>query len=490
MIANGWLGEAPLLIDGELVAGEGGARYANVNPATEEVAGEAADASPADIDRAIGAARRAFDRTDWSTNVALRVRCLRQLQEGLAKHAAPCHELTMAEVGLPTMYMNNVGFDGPVSGIEWFANLLESYEFTEDHGVVEAIGQSSHRWTVREPIGVVGAITPWNIPTMVNIAKLIPALAAGNAVVLKGAPDTPWSASALGKIIVENTEIPPGIVNVITSQANERGQELVTDPRVDLITFTGSTATGRRIMSLGGETVKKCFLELGGKSANIVLEDADFEKGVAASAAMVLVHGGQGCSILTRLLLPRSRFEEGVELAAHLMSSMPYGDPADPQNVMGPLISARHRERVEGMVERAKAAGGKPVIGGRRPPHLDRGYYYEPTLFADLGEDAEIVRDEVFGPVLVALPFEDEDDAVRMANNSIYGLSAAIFSGDRDRSKAIARRLRAGTVIVDGGMYYGCDVPFGGYKQSGLGRENGRAGFEEYLEIKTLAEPG
>jgi aldehyde dehydrogenase (NAD+) len=168
---------------------------------------------------------------------------------------------------------------------------------------------------------------------------------------------------------------------------------------------------------------------------------------------------------------------------------MPYGDPADPQNVMGPLISARHRERVEGMVERAKAAGGKPVIGGRRPPHLERGYYYEPTLFADLGEDAEIARDEVFGPVLVALPFEDEDDAVRMANNSIYGLSAAIFSGDRDRSKAIARRLRAGTVIVDGGMYYGCDVPFGGYKQSGLGRENGRAGFEEYLEIKTLAEP-
>jgi len=323
----------------------------------------------------------------------------------------------------------------------------------------------------------------------VNVAKLAPALAAGNAVILKGAPDTPWCASALAKIIAEDTEIPPGIVNVITSSANERGQELVTDPRVDMITFTGSTATGRRIMTLGGVTVKKCFLELGGKSANIVLEDADLTQGVAASAGMVLVHGGQGCSILTRLLLPRSRFEEGVDIARQIMSSTPYGDPSDPANVMGPLISERQRARVEGMVDRAKAGGATPLIGGQRPAQFERGYYYEPTLFVGLSEDDELVRDEIFGPVLVVLAFDDEDDAVRMANNTIYGLSSAVFSGDRDHSKAVARRLRAGTVVVDGGVYYNCDVPFGGYKQSGLGRENGRAGFEEYLEIKTLAEP-
>ena len=488
-MTNDWLGDAKLLIDGELVEAEGGARYDNMDPATEELIGTGADASAADIDRAIGAARQAFDESEWGTDVALRVRALRQLHDGLMKHADSFHEVTQAECGLPTMYLDNIGFEGPVSGINWFVDLLEGYDFSEDHGVTEAIGTMSHRWTEREAIGVVGAITPWNQPTMVNVAKIAPALAAGNAVVLKGAPDTPWCASALAKVIAEDTEIPPGIVNVITSGANDRGQELVTDPRVDMITFTGSTATGRRIMELGAATVKKCFLELGGKSANIVLDDADLTQGVAASAGMVLVHGGQGCSTLTRLLVPRDRLDDAVEIAAQIMSSAPYGPPADPQNVMGPLISARQRDRVEGMVERAKAGGATAVIGGRRPPQFDRGFYYEPTLFAGLDSEHELVRDEIFGPVLVVLPFEDEEDAIRIANDSIYGLSAAVFSGDREHSKAVARRLRAGTVMVDGGMYYGCDVPFGGYKQSGLGRENGRAGFEEYLEIKTLAEP-
>jgi aldehyde dehydrogenase (NAD+) len=242
-------------------------------------------------------------------------------------------------------------------------------------------------------------------------------------------------------------------------------------------------------MQLGSETLKKCFLELGGKSANIVFEDAEFFGAIGTSAIMVCMHGGQGCATLTRLLLPRSRFDEGVQIASQLMSSLPYGDPNDPNVIMGPLNSARHRDRVEGFVERAKAAGGKPIIGGRRPEQFDTGYYYEPTLFADMPEDAEIVRNEIFGPVLVALPFEDEDDAVRIANDSIFGLSGAVFSGDHDRSKRVARKIRAGTMIVDGGIYYGPDVPFGGFKQSGLGREMGKLGFEEYLQVKTLCEP-
>ena len=325
---------------------------------------------------------------------------------------------------------------------------------------------------------MVGAITPWNQPFQVNLAKVAPALAAGNTVVLKAAPTTPWSASALGKIVAEHTDIPPGIFNVITSAANDRGEELVTDPRVDLISFTGSTAVGRRIMSLGAATVKKCFLELGGKSANIVLEDADFARGIGMSTFMVCLHGGQGCATLSRLLLPASRFDEGVEIAAQQMSSMKYGDPTVMGNVMGPLNSARHRDRVEGFVERAKAAGATPVIGGRRPPQLETGYYYEPTLFADLPEDAEIVESEIFGPVLV-------DPEVRPTTTTpsgspttrIFGLSGAVFSGDHERSKALARRVRAGTMIVDGGMYYGHDVPFGGYKQSGIGRETGKARF-------------
>ena len=483
------LDAAQLLIDGELVGAQGGATYGNINPATEEVIGEAADASSADVDAAIGAARRAFDETNWSTDVALRVHSLRQLQDALEKHAEPFKAMTVAEAGIPVMMTGTVGFGAPVAGVGWVADLLEHYNFTEDYGVAESLGVRTRRWSEREASGVVAAITPWNQPTQVNLAKVVPALAAGNAVILKAAPATPWCAGALGKLIAEHTEIPPGIFNVITSFANDRGQELVTDPRVDLISFTGSTGIGRHIMGLAAATVKKCFLELGGKSASIVLEGADLATAVGMTAGGVCFHSGQGCATLTRLLLPRSRFEEGVELAAQAMASMPYGDPTDPVNVMGPLISAAQRDRVENLVERAKAAGGTPVIGGRRPPHFERGYFYEPTLFADLGEDDEIVRNEVFGPVLVALPYEDEDDAVRMANDSIYGLSGGVFSGDHEHSKAVARRIRAGTIVVDGGVYYGPDIPFGGYKQSGVGREMGRVGFEEYLELKTFAEP-
>jgi len=481
-------GEERLLIDGKLVSAADGATYQNINPATEEVIGAAADASSADVDAAIGAARRAFDETDWRTNVELRVRVLRQLQRALEEHAELFQAITIAEAGIPSLFMSSVGFTAPVEGVGWVADLLENYEFTEDHGNADAVGQYSHRWTEREAVGVVGAITPWNQPTQVNLAKLAPALAAGNAVVLKAAPATPWCASFLGRIITEHTDIPPGVVNVITSQANDRGEELVVDPRVDLISFTGSTKTGRRIMRLGADTVKKIFLELGGKSPHVVLDDADFSTAILPCAFQIMGHAGQGCSTTTRLLLPRSRFDEGVEVAAGLLSSLPYGDPNDPQNVMGPLISDAHRARVEGYVNRALEAGARPLIGAKRPDHLPRGYYYEPTLFVDVAEDSEIAQDEVFGPVLVAQPFDDEDDAVRIANNTIYGLSGAVFSGDHERSKRVARRIRAGTMVVDGGMYYGPDVPFGGYKQSGIGREMGRLGFEEYLEVKLLAE--
>ena len=491
MVGFAGLDTAKLYIDGRLVDAEGGATYDNVNPATEDVIGHAADASSADVDAAISAARRAFDESGWRTDVELRVRCLRQLKEALEKHADPFVAMTIAEVGLPAMIAPSAGLTTPAENLGWVADLLETYEFTEDFGNSElpVMQLRSHRWTEREAVGVVGAITPWNQPAQVNMAKVAPALAAGNAVILKAAPTTPWSAVALGTLVAEHTEIPPGVFNVITSSVNSRGEELVADPRVDMITFTGSTAVGRHIMESASASLKKCFLELGGKSANIVLDDADFGAAIGFNAFMVCLHGGQGCATLTRLLLPRSRFDEGVELAAQILSSIPYGDPTDPVNVMGPLNSAAHRDRVEGYVERAKAAGYTPVVGGRRPPQFDTGYYYEPTLFADVPEDAEIVRNEIFGPVLVALPFDDDDDAVRIANDSIYGLSGAVYSGDRERSKAVARRIRTGTMIVDGGIYAGPEIPFGGYKQSGVGREYGRAGFEEYLEIKAYCEP-
>ncbi|MBL7500006.1 aldehyde dehydrogenase family protein [Frankia sp. CNm7] len=482
------LNVAKLLIDGRLVDAEGGATYENINPATEQSIGVAADASTGDVNAAIAAARRAFDETSWSTDVAFRVRCLRQLHDALAKHAEPFKAMMTAEVGLPTKMVGST-FDMPVENVGWVTDLLEKYEFTQDLGLGSIEGFGAHRWTEREPYGVVGAIVPWNQPLQVSLAKVAPALAAGNTVILKAPPTTPWCVSALGKLVAEHTDIPPGVFNIITSSVNDRGEELITDPRVDLISFTGSTAVGRRIMELGAQTVKKCFLELGGKSPNIVFEDADLRTGIGMSTFMVCLHGGQGCATLSRLLLPRSIFEQGVQMAAQMLSMMPYGDPLDPNNVMGPLNSARHRDRVEAMVERAKAAGGTPVVGGRRPPQLETGYYFEPTLFADLPEDAEIVQNEVFGPVLVVQAFEDEDDAVRIANNTIFGLSGAVFSGDHERSKRVARKVRAGTMIVDGGIYYGSDVPFGGYKQSGIGREMGQIGFEEYLQVKSLCEP-
>jgi aldehyde dehydrogenase (NAD+) len=335
---------------------------------------------------------------------------------------------------------------------------------------------------------VVGAITPWNVPLYLNLAKLGPALASGCSVVLKPAPDTPWSATAIGRIAHERTEIPPGVLNIVASSDHLLGELLATDPRVDLVTFTGSTATGRRVMERAAGTVKKIFLELGGKSAHIVLDDADFER-VLPGAAMTCVHGGQGCAITTRLLLPQSRYEEGLAIVKAAFEAWNYGDPTEPANLQGPQVSKRQQQRVLDYIERGKKEGARVLVGGGAPAQLQRGYFVEPTLFADVDPDSTIAQEEIFGPVLAVIPYEDDDDAVRIANNSIYGLSGAINSGSDDRALAVARRIRAGTLAVNGAMWFCADTPFGGYRQSGLGRENGLIGFEEYLETKVIALP-
>ena len=306
---------------------------------------------------------------------------------------------------------------------------------------------------------------------------------------LKPAPDTPWSGTLLGKLIAEETDIPPGVVNVVVSSDHLVGQQLAEDHRVDVVSFTGSTATGRKVMQAASGNLKKTFLELGGKSAMIVLDDADIGAGVGACGFAVMTHAGQGCAITTRLLLPRSRYDEGVEAVVGLMSALGYGDPTDPENFAGPLISAKQRERVLGYIEKGKAEGAKVALGGGRPAHLDKGFYVEPTVFVDVDPDSTIAQEEIFGPVLAVIPFEDDDDAVRIANNSIYGLSGGVQAGSIERARSVANRIRTGTMSVNGGVYYGADVPFGGYKQSGIGREMGVAGFEEYLEMKTIAEP-
>ena len=482
--------ETDLFIDGARVAAEGGATYDNVNPATGEVLGVAADASEADLDRAIGAARRAFDETGWSTDVELRVRCLRQLHQALVDHREEIRAMTVAEVGTPVALTYGPQLDVPLEFLTYYADLAEQYAWSEDLGNAEPMGIPSHRWIEKEAVGVVGAITAWNFPHQLNLAKIGPAFAAGNTVVLKAAPATPWSALVLGRLAEEYTDLPPGVLNIITAERNDIGEAITTDPRVDLVTFTGSTAVGRRIMAAAADTVKKVFLELGGKSAFVALEDCDMSGAAGAAAFGVCTHAGQGCAIPTRLLLPRSRYDEGVEIAKSVLESMPYGDPTDPANFMGPLVTERQRERVDGLVKGAVDEGATLVTGGKTPEHLDRGWFYEPTLLIDVDPDATIAQQEVFGPVLAVIPYDGTDDeAVRIANNSIYGLSGAVMSADNERAKAVARRIRTGTLMINGGIYYSPDVPFGGYRQSGVGREMGVAGFEEYLEMKAFAEP-
>jgi aldehyde dehydrogenase (NAD+) len=475
-----------LLIDGVLTAASDGATFDNVNPATEEVIGTTADGSDADMDRAIAAARRAFDSSAWATDRVLRVRCLRQLHEGLVKHSDELRAAIVAEVGTPVALTYGPQLDVPVSGVSWVADLAEGYAWETDLGTASPMGIATHRYLRREPTGVVGAITPWNFPMQINLAKIAPALAAGNTVVLKPAPDTPWAATILGRIAAEETDMPAGVFNVVASSRHQAGALLSEDPRVDMISFTGSTATGRSVMRAGASNIKKVFLELGGKSALLALDDADLDVALGNVAFHVTTHAGQGCAVLSRLVLPRARYAEGVEKLVAMLSGWPVGDPTDPGTLTGPLISSKQRERVLGYIEQGRSEG-TIALGGGVPAGLSRGYFVEPTVITDVLPDSVVAQEEIFGPVLVVLAHDGDDDAVRIANDSVYGLSGMVVSASAERATAVAERVRAGTMSVNGGMYYSPDVPFGGYRQSGVGRESGVAGFEEYLEIKSVA---
>jgi aldehyde dehydrogenase (NAD+) len=481
--------EHRMLIDGKLVEAASGRTFANVNPATEEVIGQVADGGVEDMEQAVAAARRAFDDSDWSTNRTLRTRCLGQLKDALDRHREDLRPQIVAEVGTPIALTYAIQLDSCIDDLQYDIDMIEAYEWERDLPVHEFMGTTSARKVFHEAVGVCGAITPWNFPFMLNLSKIGPALAAGNTVILKPAPDTPWSATAIAKIAAEETDLPPGVLNIVTAgDKAEVGEVLTGDRRVDMVSFTGSSTTGRRIMARGADTLKRVFLELGGKSANIVLDDADFAS-VVPAGSMTCMHAGQGCAITTRMLLPASRYDEGVEMLEAAFSAFPYGDPTDLANIMGPLINERQRDRVLDYIEKGKAEGARLVVGGGRPAQFPKGYFVEPTLFVDVDPDATIAQEEIFGPVLAVLRYEDDDDAVRIANNSTYGLSGAVASASLDRAMSVARRIRTGTVSVNGGQWFGPDSPFGGYKDSGIGREHGLEGFEEYLETKTIGLP-
>jgi aldehyde dehydrogenase (NAD+) len=483
--------EHRMLIDGQLVEAQDGRTFQNINPATEEVLGNVTDGSHADAQRAVAAARRAFDGTDWGRDHEGRKKSLLQLQQALEAEREEMRAELIAEVGCPVLLTYGPQLDAPVNeAVKWPAEQISEFPWKRSLGEKDPFGWGmvASREVWKEPIGVVGVIVPWNFPLEITLNKLGPVLAMGNTCVIKPAPDTPFNATRLSRLIADHTDIPPGVVNIVTSSDHSVGEVLTKSPDVDMVAFTGSTATGRKIMEGAASTLKSTFLELGGKSANIVLDDADFGSAVG-SAAAVCTHAGQGCAISTRLLVPRSRYQEAVDIVTESMKNVGYGDPNDPANLQGPQISKRQQERVLGYIEKGRAEGAKLVVGGGVPKHLPKGFFVEPTLFVDVDNKMTIAQEEIFGPVLVVIPFEDDDDAVRIANESAYGLSGQISSGDINRARDVASRIRTGTLGLNGAVWYGADAPFGGYKQSGVGRQCGIEGLEIFTQTKSVAVP-
>jgi aldehyde dehydrogenase (NAD+) len=481
------LAEAKLYIDGVVRRAAGDRTYDNIGPWTGEVVGKAADASPDDVNAAIAAARRAFDKTDWSTKHEFRHGLLTRYRDLLVANRDKLVEIARHEAGSALGAAFSAQVSGALEGATGLIDAFPTIEWEEDRGHRRMYGVDSHRLVVRESMGVAGAITPWNVPLYVNIGKVFAALLAGCTVVLKPAPDTPLAGTIMGELALE-AGFPAGVFNVVTSSDPVMaGEMLVTDPRVDIISFTGSTGVGKRIMEKGAPTLKRVFLELGGKSANLILDDVpDFAARVMRS--IVCFHAGQGCAIPTRLLVPRSRYAEAIGALekAYAGFATQWGDFNDPTQVMGPVISRRQLERVMSYIELGQREGARLLAGGKVRTDKGGGFFIEPTCFVDVTSKMRIAQEEIFGPVLVVLPFENDEDAIRIANDSEYGLCGGVTSADNARAMRIARRIRTGTISINGGMCIAPDLPFGGYKRSGIGREWGREGIEEFLETKAI----
>jgi aldehyde dehydrogenase (NAD+) len=481
--------EPQLLIDGKLMPARGGATFANVDPYFETELGPTPDAGIEDVDAAVAAAQVAFEANSWSRDHRFRARCIGQLQEAMQRHVEALREILIAEAGCPRFMTHALQLEIPIAGLSDWTDMATNYEFERNVPAHPTMVPPNERLLIREPWGVAALITPYNYPIQQLCMKVGPALAAGNTIVLKPSPLTPWTAAFVGQLVVEETDIPPGVFNVITSSSPAVSEALVAHPLVEMIHFTGSTEVGKRIMAAAASGVKKVALELGGKSASIVLDDADVEAVVRFNVPRTARHSGQGCINLTRLLLPRSKYEFGLEIAAEVGPQVVWGDPRDLNTHMGPQISDAHRQRVLQFIEKGQAEGGRVVTGGGIPAAATHGYFVEATVIADVHPDATIAQEEIFGPVLAVIPYDTDDEAVAIANNSRYGLSGAVWSASDERALAVARQIRTGTMDVNGATWYGGDLPFGGMKQSGLGREFGVPGFEEFLDVRVIGYP-
>jgi len=481
--------EGMLFIDGKWRAASDGGTFDVINPADESFVGTAADATAADVSDAVGAARTAFDATTWSTDVDFRRHCLSQLSAGLRAAGAELAEMATLEAGIPVNQAYLI--DSVIDEVDWTIALMERFGWEVDLPPFEMLGMTSNRRVRQEARGVVGAITPWNAPTSMNVGKAAPALAAGNTVVLKPAPDTPLSAVILAEVIANHTDIPPGVFNMVTSNNNEvAGDGLTGDPRVNMFHFTGSTAVGQRIASRAAIGFRKVVLELGGKSANLILDDADLDTAIPYSVGMCMYNSGQGCLLPTRMVVHASRYDEAVERAVAVTKALPWGDPNDPATLVGPIIRRGQLDRMAGLVDRARAAGATIPVGGHVSARFEKGFWYEPTVVTGVDVDAEIAQTEVFGPVLTIFRYEGGDDeAIRIANATKYGLGAFVQTADPDRAWKIAHAMRSGGVAIGPSFWVAADTPFGGYGASGLGRERGIEGFLEFLQAKAISTP-
>jgi aldehyde dehydrogenase (NAD+) len=463
-----------IYIDGEWVASDGTGRIEVVAPADEKVIAIVAEGTVSDVDRAVAAARAAFPA--WSAlSGAERGAYLEKVSALAGERAAELTAVVSRDMGMPTKLAKAIQVGMPLKNIAAYAALAGSYDFDS-----QEIGNAL---VVREPIGVVGAITPWNYPLHQVVLKVFAALAAGCTVVLKPTEVAPLVTYALVDI-ADEAGLPAGVFNVVSGYGPVVGEAIAAHPDVDMVSFTGSTRAGKRVAVVAAETVKKVALELGGKSANIILDDADLTAAVTDGIGKCFLNSGQTCTALTRMLVPAERIPEVAALAEQVARNYAVGPPSEPSSVLGPLVSAAQQSRVRSYIDKGVAEGAELVLDGRETG-METGYFVGPTVFSNVTEDMTIAREEIFGPVLSIIGYRDEDDAVRIANDSEYGLSGGVWSSDPARAEAVARRIRTGQIHINGGAF-NTDAPFGGYKQSGVGREAGVFGLEEFLEIKTI----
>ncbi len=464
-----------IYIGGEWVESSGSGTLEVVNSSTEQVMGTIPEGTAEDVDRAVAAARAAFE--SWSqTSVDERTMWLQRIAEALGARMEEIAALIAAEVGMPIKLAHMIQAGLPTMDFGSMPQLMAETAWEEEVG---------NSLIVREPVGVVGAITPWNYPLHQISAKVAPALAAGCTVVLKPSEVAPLNAFLLADVLDE-IGLPAGVFNLVTGVGPVVGEAIAAHPGIDMVSFTGSTAAGRRVSEVAAGTVKRVALELGGKSPNVILEDAPLQEAIVDGVSKCYLNSGQTCSALTRMLVPRSRLPEAEAIAAAVAEHFKPGDPFDMETTLGPLVSEAQRERVRGYIRKGTEEGAKLVAGGEEPPEgLERGYFVRPTIFSEVTPDMTIAQEEIFGPVLSIMPYDDEEDAVRIANDTVYGLAGGVWSGDEEHAKAVARRIRTGQVEINGGAFNPL-APFGGYKQSGHGRELGRFGLEEFLQVKSM----